>query len=116
MFTTEFFDGTFDPAKFQDVKKKIVYSHTDEGPMLATYSFLPIVKAFTDAAGVTVETRDISLSGRVLAYFKDSLTPEQHVSYFCSINLISATIYFQLHDRDPACVCGVEMPVQLIYK
>ena len=41
--------------------------------MLATYSFLPIIKAFTDAAGVAVETRDISLSGRVLAYFKDSL-------------------------------------------
>jgi len=79
MFTTEFFDGTFDPAKFQDAKKKIVYSHTDEGPMLATYSFLPIIKAFTDAAGVAVETRDISLSGRVLAYFKDTLTPAQQV-------------------------------------
>ena len=46
---------------------KIIYTHTDEAPALATYSLLPIVQAFTRAAGVVVETRDISLAGRILA-------------------------------------------------
>ena len=59
---------------------KIIYTKTDEAPALATYSFLPIVKAFTDAAGVAVETRDISLAGRILANFPDKLTDEQRVS------------------------------------
>jgi len=56
---------------------KIVYTQTDEAPALATYSLLPIVRAFTLAAGIAVETRDISLAGRLLATFPDSLKPEQ---------------------------------------
>jgi isocitrate dehydrogenase len=55
----------------------IIYTKTDEAPALATYSLLPIVEAFTRAAGVSVETRDISLAGRVLANFPESLRPEQ---------------------------------------
>lgn len=58
----------------------IVYTITDEAPMLATASFLPILKAFTASAGITVETRDISLAGRILAAFPDYLRPEQRVS------------------------------------
>ncbi len=58
----------------------IIYTHTDEAPALATRSLLPVVNAFTDVAGVQVELRDISLSGRVLASFPDLLTPEQRVS------------------------------------
>jgi isocitrate dehydrogenase len=57
----------------------IVYTHTDEAPALATYSFLPVVQAFTKSAGVEVETRDISLAGRILAAFPDHLTAEQRV-------------------------------------
>ncbi len=57
----------------------IFYTHTDEAPALATASFLPIVKAVTGQAGVDVETRDISLAGRVLAAFPQKLTPEQQV-------------------------------------
>ncbi|OQW30791.1 MAG: isocitrate dehydrogenase [Nitrospira sp. SG-bin1] len=56
---------------------KIIYTKTDEAPMLATYSFLPIINAFTKAAGVTVELRDISLAGRVVAVFPEYLTAEQ---------------------------------------
>jgi isocitrate dehydrogenase len=56
---------------------KIIYTKTDEAPMLATYSFLPIINAFSKAAGVTVELRDISLAGRVIALFPEYLTPEQ---------------------------------------
>ncbi|MGP3535593.1 NADP-dependent isocitrate dehydrogenase [Microbacterium sp. RD1] len=57
----------------------IIYTHTDEAPALATASFLPIVQAVTRQAGVEVETRDISLAGRVLAAFPQKLTPEQQV-------------------------------------
>jgi len=56
---------------------KIIYTKTDEAPMLATYSFLPIINAFSKAAGVAVELRDISLAGRILAIFPDYLTPQQ---------------------------------------
>ncbi len=56
---------------------KIIYTHTDEAPMLATYSFLPIIEAFASTAGVDVETRDISLAGRIIAVFGDYLTEEQ---------------------------------------
>jgi isocitrate dehydrogenase len=59
---------------------KILYTKTDEAPALATYSFLPIVNAFTKAAGVSVELRDISLAGRILAVFPDYLTAEQKQS------------------------------------
>src|SRR6478735_7144921 len=48
---------------------KIIYTHTDEAPLLATYSFLPIVEAYAGKAGVEIETRDISLGGRILAQF-----------------------------------------------
>ena len=58
---------------------KIIYTHTDEAPMLATYSFLPIVEAYASTAGVEVETRDISLAGRIIAVFGDYLTPEQRI-------------------------------------
>jgi isocitrate dehydrogenase len=56
---------------------KIIYTKTDEAPMLATYSFLPIINAFSKAAGVVVELRDISLAGRILAVVPEYLTPEQ---------------------------------------
>ena len=59
---------------------KILYTKTDEAPALATYSFLPIVKAFTAKAGIEVETRDISLAGRVLATFPDHLNEEQRIT------------------------------------
>ena len=62
-----------------DTTAKIIYTHTDEAPALATYSLLPIVEAFTDACGVAVETRDISLAGRILASFGDELPPSQRV-------------------------------------
>ncbi len=57
----------------------IIYTLTDEAPMLATYSFLPVVQAFASSAGVDVETRDISLAGRILALFPDRLTEEQRI-------------------------------------
>jgi isocitrate dehydrogenase len=58
---------------------KIIYTLTDEAPALATYSLLPIVQAFTTAAGCSVETRDISLAGRILAQFPDKLAKDQIV-------------------------------------
>ena len=58
---------------------KIIYTHTDEAPLLATYSFLPIIAAYAKTAGVDVETRDISLAGRVIAQFPDRLTDEQRI-------------------------------------
>ncbi|GAB1620763.1 NADP-dependent isocitrate dehydrogenase [Agarivorans albus] len=59
---------------------KIIYTLTDEAPALATYSLLPIVQAFTNAAGVDVETRDISLAGRIIASFPECLTEQQQIS------------------------------------
>jgi isocitrate dehydrogenase len=59
---------------------KILYTLTDEAPALATYSLLPIVKAFTDSAGIAVETRDISLSGRIISQFSEYLKPEQRIN------------------------------------
>jgi isocitrate dehydrogenase len=58
---------------------KIIYTITDEAPMLATYSFLPIVKAFTASSGVEIETKDISLAGRILANFPECLTEDQKI-------------------------------------
>ena len=58
---------------------KIIYTKTDEAPALATYSLLPIIQAYTNAAGVEVETRDISLAGRVIANFPEYLTEEQRI-------------------------------------
>ncbi|WP_425955888.1 NADP-dependent isocitrate dehydrogenase [Xylanimonas sp. McL0601] len=57
----------------------IIYTHTDEAPLLATYSFLPIVQAFAGQAGVALETRDISVAARILALFPERLTAEQRV-------------------------------------
>ncbi len=59
---------------------KIIYTETDEAPALATYSFLPIVQAYTRAAGIDVETRDISLASRIIANFPDNLRDEQKQS------------------------------------
>ncbi|WP_296620543.1 NADP-dependent isocitrate dehydrogenase [Marivirga sp.] len=59
---------------------RILYTKTDEAPALATYSFLPIIKAFTDSAGVAVETRDISLAGRIISQFPERLKPEQQIN------------------------------------
>lgn len=59
---------------------KIIYTLTDEAPALATHSLLPIVEAYTRSSGITVETRDISLSGRILAVFPDYLTDAQKIS------------------------------------
>lgn len=60
-------------------KPKIIYTLTDEAPLLATYSLLPIVKAFTATAGIEIETEDISLAGRILANFPEFLTEDQKV-------------------------------------
>ncbi len=59
---------------------KIIYTKTDEAPALATESFLPIVKAFTKTSGITIETKDISLSGRIIATFPDFLKEDQRIS------------------------------------
>ncbi|MDQ3190986.1 MAG: NADP-dependent isocitrate dehydrogenase, partial [Bacteroidota bacterium] len=56
---------------------KIIYTLTDEAPALATYSFLPIVNTFTKAAGIAVQTKDISLAGRIISSFPEFLTDSQ---------------------------------------
>ena len=56
---------------------KIIYTKTDEAPALATQSLLPIVRGFTQSSGITIELKDISLVGRILAVFSDQLPPEQ---------------------------------------
>jgi isocitrate dehydrogenase len=58
----------------------IIYTKTDEAPALATYSFLPIIQAFTKHSGIAVETRDISLAGRIIAHFPEALTPAQRIN------------------------------------
>ena len=59
---------------------KIIYTKIDEAPALASYSLLPIIKAFIEASGIEVETKDISLPGRILANFPENLTEDQKVS------------------------------------
>ena len=59
---------------------KIIYTYTDEAPMLATHSLLPIIQKYASTAGINVETRDISLAGRILANFPEYLKEEQKVS------------------------------------
>ena len=59
---------------------KIIYTETDEAPRLATFSFLPIIRVFTDAAGIEVDTRDISLAGRIIAAFPERMTDAQRTS------------------------------------
>ncbi|MGS0728686.1 NADP-dependent isocitrate dehydrogenase, partial [Shewanella sp. 0m-11] len=63
-----------------DKTSTIIYTETDEAPALATLSLLPLIQKFTQTAGVDVETRDISLSGRVIANFPENLTAEQRIS------------------------------------
>ena len=58
----------------------IIYTWTDEAPALATHAFLPVVRAFAGATGVPVETRDISLAGRILAVFSDALDDGRKVT------------------------------------
>jgi isocitrate dehydrogenase len=58
---------------------KIIWTEIDEAPALATYSLLPIIRKFTAGAGITLETADISLAGRILANFPEDLTPDQRV-------------------------------------
>ena len=58
---------------------KIIYTLTDEAPMLATHSFLPIVKAFAATSGVEIETKDISLAGRIIANLGEFLTTQQQI-------------------------------------
>jgi isocitrate dehydrogenase len=60
-------------------ESKIIYTHTDEAPLLATYSFLPIISAYAATAGVDLETRDISLAGRIIAVFPEYLTADQRI-------------------------------------
>jgi len=62
-----------------NTKSKIIYTHTDEAPALATYSFLPIIQTFARACDVAVETRDISLAGRIIAVFPERLTKDQQI-------------------------------------
>jgi isocitrate dehydrogenase len=62
-----------------DHSTKIIYTKTDEAPALATYSFLPIVRRFTESAGINIESKDISLAARILANFNDYLTDDQKV-------------------------------------
>ena len=57
----------------------IIYTQTDEAPLLATYSFLPIIQAYASTAGVEVQTRDISLAGRIIAQFPERLTEQQRI-------------------------------------
>ena len=68
-----------DESLMNDTAAKIIYTHTDEAPALATYSLLPIIQRFAAASGVVVETRDISLAGRIIANFPEWLTEEQRI-------------------------------------
>src|SRR5262245_6601372 len=63
-----------------NTKSKIIYTYTDEAPALATSSLLPIIQTFAAASDVTVETRDISLAGRIIATFPEKLTKEQQIA------------------------------------
>ena len=58
----------------------IIYTRIDEAPALATYSLLPVIQAFTKGTGVQVETRDISLAGRIIANFPDNLREDQKIT------------------------------------
>src|SRR5690606_19402310 len=60
--------------------RSIIYTITDEAPALATYSLLPIIKSFTQSSGIQVETRDISLAGRIIALFPEALKAEQRIA------------------------------------
>ena len=67
-------------TKTQGTKmSKIIYTKVDEAPALATYSFLPIIKAFTKSSGIEMVTKDISLAGRIIANFPENLTDDQKI-------------------------------------
>ncbi len=71
---------------------KIIWTEIDEAPALATYSLLPIVQAFTKGTGVEVETRDISLAGRIIANFPENLKPEQRIpDYLAQLGELAKT-------------------------
>jgi isocitrate dehydrogenase len=73
-------------------KPTIIYTHTDEAPALATASFLPIIKAFTASAEIRIETKDISLAGRILAHFPNHLTAEQqHADALAELGQLAKT-------------------------
>ena len=73
-------------------KSKIIYTKIDEAPALATYSLLPIIKAFTKKLGVEIETKDISLAGRIIANFPENLTEEQKIpDYLAELGELSLT-------------------------
>ena len=77
---------------------KIVWTKTDEAPALATQSFLPIVKAFTNTAGIEIELKDISLAGRILSHFTDMLKADQKVgdAYYFNTNMESAHKWYDI--------------------
>jgi len=73
-------------------KSKIIYTKIDEAPALATYSLLPIIKAFTKTSGIEIETKDISLVGRIIANFPEKLTKEQRIpDYLAELGELSLT-------------------------
>lgn len=73
-------------------KSKIIYTKIDEAPALATYSLLPIIKAFTKTSGIEIETKDISLVGRIIANFPENLTEEQRIpDYLAELGELSLT-------------------------
>lgn len=74
--TWKSFRGSAAPSA-GSAKYRVVYTHTDEAPMLATYSLLPIIQRFAGPLGIQIETRDISVAGRILAAFSDKLPEEQ---------------------------------------
>ncbi len=72
-------NGDIKDKLMSDTKAKIIYTLTDEAPLLATHSLLPVIRTFASAAGIEVETRDISVAARILAEFPECLTDEQKV-------------------------------------
>ena len=76
---------------------KLIYTKTDEAPMLATYSLLPIIETFTRAAGIAVETRDISLAGRILSQFPEHLSDAQRQSETCRARRVGQDARSQYH-------------------
>ena len=80
---------------------KIIYTITDEAPMLATYSLLPVIQRFAKPAGIKVETSDISVAARIITQFNDKLKPEQQVLHALSKSItIGPTHSEMLHLRD----------------
>lgn len=87
----------------KDKEWKIVYTYTDEAPLLATYSLLPVINRFTIPYGVAVEPSDISVAHRVLALFSDKLSPDQKVGLF---NAVLCTCKFVVFDSRVVCRLG----------